>query len=53
MEEDLARLTPNEAAFAEQPRDISMDLTKLRSFGIDFPSTEGSLLTALKKEAIL
>jgi hypothetical protein len=49
MEEALTRLTPNEAAFAEQPRDISMDLTKLRSFGIDFPSTEGSLLTALKQ----
>ena len=53
MEEALTRLTPNEAAFAQQPRDISMDLTKLRSFGIDFPSTEESLITALKKEASL
>ena len=49
MAQALARLTPNEAAFAQQPRDISMDLTKLRSFGIDFPSTEDSLLTALKQ----
>lgn len=49
MTEALARLTPNEAAFAENPRDISMDLTKLRSFGIDFPSTEESLITALKQ----
>jgi hypothetical protein len=49
MEEALARLTPNEAAFRDNPRDISMDLTKLRSFGITFPTTEESLLTALKQ----
>ena len=49
LEEALARLTPNEAAFTEHPRDISMDLTKLRSFGITFPTTEESLVTALKQ----
>ena len=49
LEEALARLTPNEAVFAEHPRDISMDLTKLRSFGITFPTTEESLVTALKQ----
>ena len=49
MEEALSRLTPNEDAFAEHPRDISMDLTKLRSFGITFPTTEEGLLTALQK----
>ena len=49
MEEALSRLTPNEEAFAQNPRDISMDLFKLRSFGITFPTTEESLLTALQK----
>lgn len=49
MEEALSRLTPNQEAFAENPRDISMELSKLRSFGITFPTTEESLLTALQK----
>ena len=49
MEEALSRLTPNEEAFAQNPRDISMDLSKLESCGITFPSTEESLLTALQK----
>ena len=49
MADALSRLTPNEEAFAENPRDISMDLSKLRSFGITFPNTEESLLTALQK----
>ena len=49
MEEALSRLTPNQEAFAENPRDISMDLSKLRSFGITFPTTEESLLTVLQK----
>ena len=48
MEKALSRLTPNEAAFAENPRDISMDLTKLQPFGITFPTTEESLMNALK-----
>ena len=48
----LARLVPNEAAFAENPRDISMDLTKLHAAGITFPTTAEGLILALKKEEI-
>ena len=46
----LHRLTPNEAAFADAPRDISMDQAKLRAAGIRFPTTAEGLLSALKKE---
>ncbi len=46
----LARLKPNEAAFADNPRDISMDLTKLHSAGITFPATLDGLIRAMKKE---
>ena len=46
----LHRLTPNVAAFADAPRDISMDQAKLRAAGIRFPTTAEGLLTALKKE---
>lgn len=53
MTEALARLVPNEEAFAESPRDISMDTAKIRKAGIFFPTTRESLLSALKKEAIL
>ena len=49
MGQALSRLIPNEEAFSENPRDISMDLTKLRSFGIRFPNTEESLLAAMKQ----
>ncbi len=48
----LARLKPNESAFADNPRDISMDLTKLRTAGILFPATAEGLIRVLKKEAI-
>ena len=44
----MNRLTPNLEAFAANPRDISMDLTKLRAAGIDFPATKQCLLNALK-----
>lgn len=47
----LARLTPNEAAFTDHPRDISMDTGKLREAGIFFPTTAEGLYSALKKEA--
>jgi dTDP-4-dehydrorhamnose reductase len=47
----LARLIPNEAAFADHPRDISMDTGKLRKAGIFFPTTAEGLYYALKKEA--
>ncbi len=49
MEEALKRLTPNEAAFADHPRDISMDLSKIQSAGIFFPTTKQSLMNALRK----
>ena len=48
----LERLQPNEAAFANCPRDISMDLTKLNAAGIDFPATLEGLILAMKKEEI-
>ena len=53
MTEALARLVPNEEAFAESPRDISMDTAKIRKVGIFFPTTREGLLSALKKETIL
>lgn len=43
----LARLTPNLEAFAQNPRDISMDLTKLNGAGVVFPTTKEALLGAL------
>ncbi len=53
MEAPLKRLKPNKEAFRENPRDLSMDLTKLRSAGILFPTTAESLLSALNKEETL
>ena len=50
MEEALRRLVPNEEAFAEHPRDISMDLTKLNAAGIFFPNTKEGLTLALQTE---
>lgn len=46
----LRRLTPNEEAFRENPRDISMDTAKIRSHGICFPATAEGLLAAMKQE---
>ena len=46
----LARLQPNETAFADNNRDISMDLTKLHAAGITFPATLDGLIRAMKKE---
>ncbi len=48
----LERLQPNEAAFADNPRDISMDLTRLNAAGIFFPATLEGLIRAMKKEEI-
>lgn len=48
IESALARLSPNEEAFAEHPRDISMDMTKLKSAGILFPTTKYGLRSALE-----
>lgn len=49
----LARLSPNQEAFAEYPRDISMDLAKLHSAGITFPATAEGLIQAWNKEETL
>ena len=43
----LARLTPNLEAFAQNPRDISMDMTKLEAAGITFPTTGEAILRAI------
>lgn len=43
LKEALCRLQPNEEAFAESPRDISIDMTKLRAAGIKFPTTKEGL----------
>ena len=44
----LARLTPNVEAFAGNPRDISMDLSKLNAAGIFFPTAKDALIRALE-----
>lgn len=49
----LERLQPNKAAFAHNPRDISMDLTRLNAAEITFPATLEGLIRAMKKEEIL
>lgn len=48
LEAALRRLTPNEEAFAQQPRDITMDLTRLKAAGICFPTTKEGLRSALR-----
>lgn len=47
MDAALSRLTPNVEAFAANPRDISMDLSKLRAAGITFPTAKEALCKAL------
>ena len=49
MTGDLERLIPNEEAFREQPRDISMDTKKRQNAGIFFPTTAEGVVNALKK----
>ena len=46
MADALARLMPNTEAFADHPRDITMDQTKLNAAGITFPTTREALLKA-------
>ena len=48
LEAALRRLKPNEEAFRENPRDLSMDSTKGKSAGLIFPTTEESLKAALE-----
>ena len=50
METALARLKPNTQAFARDPRDISMDLTKTKDAGITFPTTQEGLRLALSEQ---
>ena len=45
----LERLTPNEIAFAEAPRDIRIQASRAASFGIHFDSTQEGLYQALSK----
>lgn len=53
IESALRRLTPNEEAFADNPRDISMDQRKLEATGIVFPTTRNGLCLALKGISVL
>lgn len=48
MDQALRRLVPNEAAFAENPRDITMAPQKLNAAGIFFPTTLEGLKSALR-----
>ena len=45
----LTRLTPNREAFADNPRDLTMDVSKIQEAGIFFPTTKQGLLKALAK----
>ena len=47
LEKGLGRLTPNVEAFAANPRDITMEQTKLRQAGIVFPTTAEGLRCCL------
>ena len=51
MDKALARLTPNETAFAEHPRDLTMDVSKIQKAGIFFPTTKQGLLNALTERS--
>ena len=50
MTEALTRLVPNEEAFRESPRNISMDTARIREAGVTFPATLDGLIAALKEE---
>lgn len=49
MEAALSRMVPNETAFAEEPRDMTMDGAKAAAAGITFPTTKQGLLNALRQ----
>ena len=49
MKGALQRLQPNREAFAANPRDISMDVSKTEAAGIRFPTTSEGLIAALKR----
>ena len=50
MQSAVQRLQPNVEAFADNPRNISMDMTRLKSAGIVFPTTQEGLCLALGAE---
>lgn len=52
MESALVRLKPNMEAFADRPRDISMDLSRLKSAGISFPTTREALTSVLEGDGL-
>ena len=49
MDSVLYRLKPNTEAFAENPRNLTMDLAKLKQAGITFPTAKEGLLRALRE----
>ena len=48
LEPALERLVPNREAFADHPRDITMDQSKLNAAGISFPTTAEGLCRAFR-----
>ena len=44
----LERLVPNREAFADHPRDITMDQSKLNAAGTSFPTTAEGLFRAFR-----
>lgn len=51
LEKALTRLTPNREAFADNPRDLTMNLSKIQEAGICFPTTKQGLLNALTERS--
>ena len=49
MDSALARLEPDTESFSTAPRDLTMDLTALRTAGISFPGTKEALLRAMEE----
>lgn len=49
LQRALERLQPNEEAFAAKPRDITMDMNKLKEAGVYFPTTRAGLRLALEE----
>ena len=47
MDSALARLEPDTESFSTAPRDLTMDLTALRTAGISFPGAKEALLRAM------
>lgn len=52
MEGELSSLSPNEQAFSKQPRNLCMDLDKIKSYGIEFSSTVDGFLKCRDDERV-